>query len=206
MAVCLFLGAVVNIAVAWACVLWSPQIGYKFWHTSKTDEYHYPGPYFGEELPPLQTKRIAIGFDEHNWSEDGLPETTILTGQSGLPFHGLRYEVSVICGQSGIGVTPIPHSDLYAEWREEPWRAIHWGLPAHRIPRWMRVGLDHRRLPLNPIPLGFIVNTLIYAGLIGGLGYGRRALRRRRGLCSNCAYDLAGLATCPECGSAAARA
>ncbi|MFT5422611.1 MAG: hypothetical protein ACI89L_000376 [Phycisphaerales bacterium] len=64
------------------------------------------------------------------------------------------------------------------------------------------------RLPLRPLPLGFAINTLLYAGIVfgtwEGLGYARRARRRRKGLCAKCAHSLDGLpdsAPCPECGT-----
>ncbi|MBC7772468.1 MAG: hypothetical protein H7210_08250, partial [Pyrinomonadaceae bacterium] len=68
---------------------------------------------------------------------------------------------------------------------------------------------DIRALPLHPIWRGIIVNSLFYAtvwaGLFVGIGMVRRALRRRAGRCTRCAYDLRGLPAgtrCPECGTA----
>jgi hypothetical protein len=62
-------------------------------------------------------------------------------------------------------------------------------------------------IPLLPEPLGFTVNTALYSAAWSGLltlpVLTRRALRRRRGLCPRCAYDLKGLppgSPCPECG------
>jgi hypothetical protein len=63
-----------------------------------------------------------------------------------------------------------------------------------------------RALPLRPIPGGFAVNTVFYAAvlwlLIPGPFVLRRLLRRRRGFCPACGYDLkhAQHETCPECG------
>ncbi len=66
-----------------------------------------------------------------------------------------------------------------------------------------------RALPLHPIWRGIIVNSLFYAAfwtsLFVGIGAIRRALRRRAGRCTRCAYDLSGLRSgtlCPECGAA----
>lgn len=66
-----------------------------------------------------------------------------------------------------------------------------------------------RALPLHPIWRGIIVDSLIYAAawatMFIGIGTIRRALRRRAGRCTRCAYDLSGLRSgtlCPECGSA----
>ncbi len=62
--------------------------------------------------------------------------------------------------------------------------------------------------PLRPHPIGFIVNTLLYTLVIWLLVVGprevRRWLRKRRGLCIKCGYDLRGHSRggrgCPECG------
>ncbi|MCA9283328.1 MAG: hypothetical protein H6812_01395 [Phycisphaeraceae bacterium] len=60
-------------------------------------------------------------------------------------------------------------------------------------------------MPLRPLPLGFTINTLFYAALVFFPLFGISALKRhrriRRGHCTNCAYDLAGLPICPECGA-----
>lgn len=66
-------------------------------------------------------------------------------------------------------------------------------------PRW-------RALPYQPIWSGLIVDTMAFALLwwVAFLAaiYGRRAIRRKRGLCAICGYDLRGAAheRCPECG------
>ena len=60
--------------------------------------------------------------------------------------------------------------------------------------------------PLRPQPFGFLVNSLLYAAALWLLVCGprevRRRLRKRRGLCVRCGYDLRGnfSAGCPECG------
>lgn len=55
------------------------------------------------------------------------------------------------------------------------------------------------------MPSGFILNTLIYSALSLPILLIPAALRRhhraRKGLCTSCGYDIAGLATCPECGT-----
>lgn len=63
-------------------------------------------------------------------------------------------------------------------------------------------------IPLLPEPVGFAANTGVYGALwFAALTIpsgARRALRRRRGACPRCAYDLRGLAPatpCPECGA-----
>jgi len=61
-------------------------------------------------------------------------------------------------------------------------------------------------LPLRPIVPGFLVNTLFYSGvwfgIFSGVGFLKRVLRRKRGRCVKCSYDLRGELDkgCPECG------
>jgi len=59
-----------------------------------------------------------------------------------------------------------------------------------------------RVLPLRPAWRGFTVNTAFYAGLLWLPLVARRMIRRKRGLCVTCAYDLRGAEheACPECG------
>ena len=51
----------------------------------------------------------------------------------------------------------------------------------------------------------FLVNTLVYAGVLGSMcllpGWFRRTRRRRRGLCAVCAYPVGPTAACSECGA-----
>ena len=71
-----------------------------------------------------------------------------------------------------------------------------------------------RRLPLKPVWPGFAINTILYAAALwlvfcAGPGFVRRRIRRRRGQCLHCGYDLRGQpgaetgasAKCPECGN-----
>lgn len=63
-----------------------------------------------------------------------------------------------------------------------------------------------RALPYQPLWTGLVMNTLIYSlawvALLLGPAMLRRWLRRRRGLCERCGYDLRNVAhaRCPECG------
>ena len=62
-------------------------------------------------------------------------------------------------------------------------------------------------LPLQPLWPGFAINTAFYAAILWLLTLGpftaRRFIRRRRGHCIKCGYDLRGAEheQCPECGT-----
>lgn len=79
------------------------------------------------------------------------------------------------------------------------WRASLTGKPARR---------DRHIYPFLPMWPGLLGNTAIYAFAWFALSRlspaTRRAVRRRRGQCPKCGYNLAGLAAgapCPECGT-----
>ena len=64
---------------------------------------------------------------------------------------------------------------------------------------------------MEPVLPGFALDTAFYGGLAfvvwGAPGLVRRRVRRRRGRCAACGYDLsgaggAGRGLCPECGGA----
>ncbi|MEE9128822.1 MAG: hypothetical protein V3T84_02305 [Phycisphaerales bacterium] len=82
--------------------------------------------------------------------------------------------------------------------------AYDWGLPVERGLS-EPIDLLGRILPLRPIWLGFAINTVFYA-MILSVPFApftlRRLIRRKRGLCINCGYDLRGAEheACPECG------
>ena len=72
--------------------------------------------------------------------------------------------------------------------------------------RSVRGFLVPRALPLRPIWPGFAVNTIFYAAILWLLTLApftlRRVIRRKRGHCIKCGYDLRGTEheVCPECG------
>lgn len=78
------------------------------------------------------------------------------------------------------------------------------------LPRWapgpLRPGIGSLWLPLRPLPVGLLLNTLFYAAFLalvmGAIAALRTRHRARRSLCTRCKYPVRDLTTCPECGTA----
>jgi len=90
---------------------------------------------------------------------------------------------------------PFPSISMYALTSDNVWR-IHGELG---------VGQTHS-LPLLPWPMHSLLDSLFYAAIWGAIFFGfttaRRLIRAKRGRCPRCGYDLRGNldAGCPECG------
>ncbi len=186
-ALCLVLGAVINVGVAWGCAAWSPMKSQRY-----IERYLPKGsadlPGWAAVEPPwfmANMSHLENGLGRDRWSQasmaSGGPWRRILdTHVAGLPMRSLR----------GVELFRDEHNlRNHVEWR--------WA-----------IRIDDGVLPYQPMLLGFTLNTLIYGAFALPLTLLPSAIRRRRrarkGLCTTCGYDIAGLATCPECGSASA--
>jgi hypothetical protein len=77
------------------------------------------------------------------------------------------------------------------------------------LPQWVRSAGNNSLefLPFMPIWPGFAINTVFYAAIVWVLfavpGMIRRRVRRKRGQCAACGYSLRGSVggKCPECGA-----
>lgn len=92
-----------------------------------------------------------------------------------------------------------PNLVFRGAWMPTDWRPIisGSGLGARRAPTPLA-------LPLRPNLPGLAVDSVLFGVLAWVAVFApfrlRRAVRRRRGLCPYCAYDVRGLDVCPECG------
>jgi len=74
------------------------------------------------------------------------------------------------------------------------------------LPTWLRPDETLYSLPIEPIFPGFLINAVLYAIVLWMLLCGpfalRRLIRRKRGCCPKCGYDLRGElgGGCSECG------
>ncbi len=194
----LTLGAVVNVGVAWWGAAMMP-----FWDNS----HHRPteiGPWpidVPEDWPPsvdgianewaLVTWIMVAGEERHSTGHNRFaPNHNVTVFEAGWPMRSMR-----------TWIMSAPPYEITDERDYE----MTMGVDAAKVVPFFK---NRRRLPipLLPIPLGFTLNTLFYAALlyVPVLGFGALKCRQRarRGLCPACAYDLAGMTTCPECGSA----
>ncbi len=200
-AVCLIVGAIVNVAVAWACVCWSPIGSF-----SDVEERAWAAPVpdgWPATASPIAARGLGLtDTNSSSWGnvpadaerKRGDSEQWVLS--AGWPRRSLfceRHRVRTR-GPSLFSV-PYPAPESWTE-----------GLS---IPEWVPwQERDFRYLPTRPIWAGFAINTVFYGGAVGlvwfGLGAARQAVRRWRGRCVNCAYDLRGNTSgvCPECGAA----
>lgn len=216
------LGAVVNVAVAWGCALFiDRQKTSGYVDIVYTYEYIFGGEseFEIETRPGIQVvlvelRRLNDPTIRNNprwsklatprWMRSNVPSAWYVEGWidkdervmigSGWPARTLYCDYVCI----GRGYAQYLRSGI--------------PLPGSRFPTYS-LGSAASALPLHPIWSGFILNTILYAAILWvpfalfALRRGlRRVLRRRRGACLICGYDLRGTSGggggggCPECG------
>ncbi len=199
----LLAGAVVNVAVAWGCVLLAHHVWPSEALADPNPELATPSawrrsvPASWPEVPISERIHQGKWFwaVDQGWRSDPDPlwwETYMREGI--LDYYGLS--------EWRIGVPAKSLSyDSYTHVEREGGPISRTILLKHAIPappgKWPA-------FPARPIWPAFIANTLLYATLLWLLILGpfalRRFLRLRRGLCPKCAYPMGESAVCTECG------
>ena len=187
-AVFLLAGAVVNVAVAWGCALWSNVSGPLSFRSQRLE--------ISWKLEPLTRAPHTWTSEASGFGYTKFITTTALVADTGdarrWTFRNVR--PTMVSAEAG--------------W---PVRCLRGVRPALGLPvpwSWLKPK-PGRQLMLDPIWPGFAFNTLFYAAIlwlaIPGPFALRRLIRRRRGLCPACGYDLrhGEHKACPECGGAA---
>ncbi len=173
----LLAGALVNVAVAWGCSVFSP-----LW-----SEVGHDCTYGGVLVVPLENLPAPSGQDPSDLGGSAFEVVEWTLFRAGLPVRSLTGHIS----ERTLAATTGPTGRQLATY------SGLWSLPRRIGP-----GLPH--VPLIPVWPGFAVNTIFYAALLWLLICSpfvlRRLVRVKRGLCLKCGYPIGDSAVCTECG------
>lgn len=192
----LLLGVVVNVAVAWGCVLWSSDL-----QSIDSSELYWP------IRPPVGYVRpTESNYDGHKRFGATKLGAWVLTDSghsgrlelllAGWPERSLYSERHYM--KEIAGIPALTRFDEPADF----WEGI-------AIPSWMAKFRIFDCFPTRALWPGFAINTLFYAAILWLVFGAPLALRRwrrvRKGLCPKCAYPMGESDVCTECGSVVKR-
>jgi hypothetical protein len=188
-------GAIVNVAVAWGCVLWLQR---PILSGNKTSQSSWP-----ESVPANWETDVRVsiwtnwtstektGYGSLRTSEPAITAMYVL--EAGFPFRALRRIVRQV-EHAGISLSR-PDQAESSTWKE----GIIWPDQLE----WLNCQFV-RVMPGTPIWPGFAINTIFYAAILWLLwiapGKIRRFIRVRRHRCPACAYPVGTSPVCTECG------
>ena len=220
----LLLGAVVNVAVAWGCALlidlhlYVGSPSFSGFSLEKIASGHYWVVAANERCGGAILRSFVESPEQHSMAEEvhwrwaeGAPRLRLPSwSRAAIP----KFDSAVNRRQGqvvkGFG---WPWLSLWVSFHEiRPSGTT--GTTKVAVERWTGLAVSSgaklldppKALPLIPIWPGFAINTIFYAAILWLLTLGpftaRRIIRRRRGHCIKCGYDLRGTydGGCPECG------
>jgi hypothetical protein len=205
LALCLFAGAVVTWGVAWGCALAPTEIFPSSMLAYSGSEALELAPTYGLTPRPPQEMDFSVILN--------------VGKNTGLGVSTQRAEITQASGS--VHLMSMHQMFIRQIWTGWPAHALHGTMTVKGMSMvWTMSGLweppprvqafIHRRrpLPIRVLPFGFALNTLLAAGvllgLVEGVAFARRRVRRAKGRCPSCGYDRGGLAkdaACPECGA-----
>ena len=225
----LLLGAIVNVAVAWGCAWkldvhrgpgtgksvnvagvvgttpnhrWSVE-RYERTGATRVSCYYFtpstPVPYDGDpgSLLPAWNQDYFSGIQR-----DALNEFERMQDGRGWPMLALWGQAVADSKMSSPPYCEVEYAILLTDFTD-PTQFFFGFSGASRAGA---ILWQVRFLPLHPIWLGFAINTVFYAAILWMLWLSpfvvRRVIRRKRGHCIKCGYDLRATSGggCPECG------
>jgi hypothetical protein len=199
LAACAVIGAVVNVAIAWMASLWA---------FAPLEPARKISPSTWPCAVPAAWGRGPSNIDEYtgtwvtsrDYDIDGV--VGVWEARLGWPFRslqGMTVNDDVAGVENGERVLAAGYN-----WSTPQSHSVS-ALPA---PEWMQPDVNSLgAFPTQPLWPGFALNSAFYGILASVIwlspGIARRRLRRARGRCPACGYDLKGApaATCPECGA-----
>ena len=178
----LIVGCVTNVVVAWACMFWSPTRSVTLPHISspRIEPVLVHGPLglawwqtstgFGIRISETLGVQLAGGDD--TWVRGFVGPGAPTVFESGWPLLSMQSAVRPVHDRTT--------GRQLLRWELPPDEILRRGPQVADLPAGLRA-YRSRRLPLCPLPLGFMVNSLLFS-IISGVVVGavRRMSRARR--------------------------
>lgn len=207
-AACLLAGAAITVGVSW----WIAARGKLHQFTGQyvdrqATQADLPGPLRGRWpdisqvvlMPGVQPGYRMVGIESVARGAPGDNEghrvCTLWSSQFGWPMHAMEYlQLNHFGGNESLSRAIALFDEKF------PTGGVL------QMPEGLRglVTSGSILLPGRIIAPGFIVNTLLYGGLLWSIvqvpGVLRRRMWRKAGRCAGCGYEVGTLARCPECG------
>lgn len=213
---CLALGAIINIAAGWSASVWAPfpkpQQRYGLLDVPEADlavlsaAWRNPDP--ARQLDVRYEQRSARAFGKsisalfvnyrHKLDRTFGRNHARIVYRCGWPLRALE------------GYSLIDDAYYVTEGNFTEKTSWHGVIPLKTDPQSsakdpLGLNIASQALPYVPIPVGFFVNTALFAGALllitWTLAVARRALRLRAGLCPRCKYPIGPSPICTECGT-----
>lgn len=195
------IGMTLTVLVAWVCDTFAGE-SLEIHYDRPSDPLLMPGLY---EPPKGWDVRTWVEFDGFGVGGVWISEMPWMGSTIGMVEESqnrirIRYFSGwpMLCLQrSPPGLAPVPNNNdsAWVTGFDPPWSL---STPS---------GYRGQRLSIRPMPIRFTANTLFWAAaswlIILGPGRCKRWNRKRLSKCIACGYEIADLATCPECGSKA---
>lgn len=200
---CLVLGVVINILVAWGFMAFHAPTGTtseyvmkeRRWPVRSLDTLGRPVAWMAENATGFASWTIIEGT--LHAPPTAPPATTFSVPQPVRIMFGTEVKAEA-CGWPRLSMV---------RWSEPSIPVTFWsdGIDISGMKRAMP-SIVEPRLPIHPLWGGFIANALVFAlpaaAVLLAPAVVRLLRRARRGVCLGCGYDARGLQRCPECGRA----
>lgn len=189
-------GVVINVLIAWGCLirfadLCDPLGNEEYDSEVLSDSSRWSGmeTWLGW-FPAEEERRFAFGASESIYFELATDESGDRAMYQPVGFtHCGGWPCSALWG----GVCWDPDRKDWSSRRS-------WAFEFERA----NTGHDIGILPLKPLWPGFVLNSVLYAAILGfslaAPAAMRRRFRVRRGCCAYCGYPVGGSPVCTECG------
>ena len=210
LALLLILGAILNILVAWSCVLFFPlDLNHSSYSSVEIKPNLRERTYTIEVFGRTRINKMLVRIVEPEPEGFGwcyVPKSNRSYEYVGWPLRGLSCRNSIeyfIIYSSGAAYRMPLEGESEKGRIQGGIKIASESITGHR---YLNGYLLWRALPYYPLWPGFIVNTIFYASTLWLILLSpfqlRRVIRRKRGHCIKCGYDLRGTSEggCPECG------